>query len=418
MTRHNILLVGLLFAACSSSSLPGTGAPNGGSGGALGAGGVGTGGVGTGGIGTGGAICDGVSCVNGVWTLGPCGPSGWVPPPGHVRCDLAKAGVECVTTGVCPVLDGGDSGTGTAPDRSPDIAPSDLPVDVAMDAPVADAAPDLAARDRSLDIAPSEARVDVAMSDSGPGGRGGNRGASCGSAGGTTGGGGVLYPFSSIPGYGWVNLGIKDTLTSPTCDCAPISGQPPAAFAMAPTSSCPTSSIVWEVFNGSFPNALCISGSIPALPAMPVQRDYDENWGIMAGFTFTASVPAGYKSVSFNANNSDTPIGTPVRGAIHLKGDPDDQVYCSDHLAWMAPFADFHTPCRTSSGGVDRSLQDSDVPKIDRVGILVEPGDSAFTVRNLCLYFVAFYDSLTGTGGSQGNVGVAGNGGATGSRTY
>ena len=109
MTNHNILLVGLLFAACSSSSLPGTGDPNGGTGGVLGAGSVGTG----------GAICDGVYCISGRWTMGPCGLNGSAPPPGHVLCDLANAGVECVTTGVCPVRDGGVTDV-----SSTEVAPS------------------------------------------------------------------------------------------------------------------------------------------------------------------------------------------------------------------------------------------------------------------------------------------------------
>ena len=142
MTNHNILLVGLLFAACSSSSLPGTGAPNGGTGGVLGASGASTGGVldgtggastggvlgGTGGAGTGGVrggtgglntICDGVYCSDGHWTMGPCGPSGFAPPPGHVQCDLAKAGVECVTSGICPLRDSGVTDV-----SSTEVAPS------------------------------------------------------------------------------------------------------------------------------------------------------------------------------------------------------------------------------------------------------------------------------------------------------
>jgi hypothetical protein len=99
MTCHNFLLVGLLLAACSSSSLPGTGDPKGGTGGSLGAGGVGTGGM----LGE----CVMAHCYDGHWGAGPCGPNGFAPLPGHVQCDLAKSGVECVTSGVCPLLDGG-----------------------------------------------------------------------------------------------------------------------------------------------------------------------------------------------------------------------------------------------------------------------------------------------------------------------
>jgi len=132
MTSHNILLVGLLLAACSSSSLPGAGDANGGTSGSLGAGGAGgagaagaggTGGAGTGGLlgGTGGLYtnCDAFSCSNGQWTIGSCGPNGIAPPPGHVLCDLAKAGVECVTSGVCPLLDGGVTDV-----SSTEVAPS------------------------------------------------------------------------------------------------------------------------------------------------------------------------------------------------------------------------------------------------------------------------------------------------------
>jgi hypothetical protein len=193
---------------------------------------------------------------------------------------------------------------------------------------------------------------------------------------------------------------------------------------MAPSPSCPTSSICWDVFNGFYPNALCISGSIPALPANPVQQDYAENWGVMVGFTFTAPVPAGYQSIIFHTNEAYTPIGTPLRTAIHLKGDPDDMIYCDVLNPFDAriPFTNFHAPCRPTPAAVDKSLRNSDVPNIDKVGLLIEAGGSAFTVTNLCFWYVTFDYSLTGgAGGATGmfdRVGLPGAGGGSGNSTF
>jgi len=128
MTNYQVVLGSLLLVACSSSSFRATNAPNasgsrgtatggvlgtGGAatGGVLGTGGSGTGGVlGTGGGGTGGVLgtagagsggCDMAYCRNGKMDMVTCG-SGYT---GYVQCDKAKSGVECVTTGACPVLD-------------------------------------------------------------------------------------------------------------------------------------------------------------------------------------------------------------------------------------------------------------------------------------------------------------------------
>ena len=314
---------------------------------------------------------------------------------------------------------GPEAGPEVVEDTKPpaaEVTPSVLDAP-AVDAPIAVDGPPATLDTPTIDAAP------IARIDAGAGGQGGTRGACGSSAGGTTGGGGVVYPFAPIPGYGWVNLGIGASVTSPTCGGAPISGQSPAPFAMAPIPSCPVSSLCWDVVNPYFPNALCISGSIPALPANPVQQDYAENWGVMLGYTFTAPIPAAYQSITFAANESYSPSGNLLRTAIHLKGDPDDVVYCTamDPTGAMVPFTNFHAPCRDTPGAVDKSLRNSDVPNIDRVGVLIEPGASAFTVTNLCFWFVSFNSGLTGTGGATGMFaggGLPGTGGANGNSAF
>ena len=148
MTKYQIVLGSLLFAACSSSSLLATNGPNAsggrgaGTAGVLGVGGSGTGGVlGTNGGGTGGVLgaagsgaggCDMGACRNGQVGLVPC-TSNYVE---YVYCDEAKSGVRCVNLpGLCPVLDAGVTDTrepDPSPDGIPDLPP-DLPPDVGSD---------------------------------------------------------------------------------------------------------------------------------------------------------------------------------------------------------------------------------------------------------------------------------------------
>jgi hypothetical protein len=72
----------------------GTGGARGGSGGTVGVGGVA------------GSYCDGYQCLNGMVTIGPCVVDAFT------RCDRTISGVDCVTSGDCPIL--GTGGTGGA----------------------------------------------------------------------------------------------------------------------------------------------------------------------------------------------------------------------------------------------------------------------------------------------------------------
>jgi hypothetical protein len=162
---------------------------------------------------------------------------------------------------------------------------------------------------------------------------------------------------------------------------------------------------------------MCVSAQIPALPASATEQDKADNWGVMVGYSFTDSTPlsAGYKSVTYVIETGSPTSPTPLQRVLHLKGDPDDVFYCNDYdlITFMIPFTGFRSPCHDRTGVETKFLRDSDVPNIDKVGLLVEPGAEAFAVNNLCFREVIFNSGLTGTGGSAGMV-VSGTGGANG----
>ena len=76
-------------AGGGSTASGGTGGPRGGSGGTSG---------------VAGSYCDGYQCLNGIVALGPCIANAFI------SCDRAISGVDCVTSGVCPILGTGGAG--------------------------------------------------------------------------------------------------------------------------------------------------------------------------------------------------------------------------------------------------------------------------------------------------------------------
>src|ERR1039457_3147504 len=236
----------------------------------------------------------------------------------------------------------------------------------------------------------------------GGGSAGSNGGSSGGSGSGNCGaassGGSVNFcngkAQGAMTGYGWVALGALDTISDPTCDTD--------KHAITKANACNTTT------NWSSSDGLCASGSIPALPATPVQSDYDANWGLEIGVN-TSEPPAAtggttlggsYTAVTFTVTGTPT---TGLRAQVHRKGDGDSGVFCANLTSGTKiSLSAFSTQCWTGcpggpaapAGFNDTStcyaLQASDVPNIDHAHIQVFSGASAITVSNLCLTGIKF----------------------------
>lgn len=181
------------------------------------------------------------------------------------------------------------------------------------------------------------------------------------------------FAQGAMTGAGWVALGALDTITSPTCLGMPITNSIPCAASTTWSSS----------------NALCASGLIPALPASPVQSDYDNNWGIDICANATTP-PGGGLAASFKTITvylSGTPT-TGLRVELHRGGDADDVWYCANFISGSAVvLAALNTKCWDGSG---LSLSAADVINIDRVGIQVPSTSVPVTLNNLCITKIVF----------------------------
>ena len=181
-----------------------------------------------------------------------------------------------------------------------------------------------------------------------------------------------------MTGWAWVAMGKDDLMISPTCDAGrPITYANPC-----------TTATKWITLD-----SLCMSGSIPALPASPIQADYDNNWGMEIGVNAQeppdaiGSAMSSFSTVTFNFS------GIPrsgVRAFVHRKGDPDGITYCFDSIASGKTFSltKFNTKCWGDTTTV--LLTSADLPKIDKIGIMVSSTSSAITVNGFCLERITF----------------------------
>lgn len=221
------------------------------------------------------------------------------------------------------------------------------------------------------------------------GSNGGAVGGSSTSSTGSTSSSSVSFSYGkasgAINGYAWVALGAQDTLTSPTCDNSIAGGS--TSTPITSTSPC------MNVTSWSSSNALCISGTIPAV----VGGDYDNNWGIQIGVnssqppaTSTAyTLGKSYAKVTFSLTGTVTPTNTAIRGMLHRLGDADTTTYCATIRSGTAvSITAFNTACWDGTG---TSLTAADVPHIDKVGVQVSSDVSnAYTISNFCLTGIAF----------------------------
>jgi len=182
-----------------------------------------------------------------------------------------------------------------------------------------------------------------------------------------------------MSGYGWLALGMLDKLTDPTC------GTDKAVIDSA--HACTTTT------NWSTSDSLCMTGSIPALPATPFQSDYDNNWGIQIGVN--TSEPAGVTLGKSYASITITFTGTPatgLRAELHVKGEPAGQTYCADLTSGTAiQLSTFNQECwNGASAAASKALSSDNIQNIDKVGIQVSSTMTDIKVENLCLQSIEF----------------------------
>ncbi|MGO9666167.1 MAG: hypothetical protein ACLP66_23065 [Polyangia bacterium] len=178
----------------------------------------------------------------------------------------------------------------------------------------------------------------------------------------------------AMTGYGWVDLGAADTITSPTCGTAAITNAAP----------CQTST-TWNSTT-----ALCITGSIPALST--TAPDYTGNPGVWVGVNSTDSTPSGglgqsFSSVTITVSGSS---GSVLRALVHRKGDPAGTSYCAPLTSGTAmPLTSFSTTCYTPATP-GTAITATDVPNIDQISVQVLSLTAAITVSNLCITGITF----------------------------
>ena len=246
------------------------------------------------------------------------------------------------------------------------------------------------------------AAASCAGGGSGGGGSAGNsNGGSSGSNGGSSGGGscsagsdGVCFSTGKasgvMTGYGWIALGSLDSASSPVC--APDATDTTKTQPITKDKACPsTGSTVWGSTDG-----LCISGDIPALPASPVQSDYDNNWGLQIGVnasdTEGKEIGTAYSSIALTFNGTPT---TGLRAELHVKGDPAGTTYCYDGISSgkALKLTDFNTMCWSGVSCTDpacKQFSSDSAKNIDKVGMQVSSTAAEIKVSNLCLTGLQF----------------------------
>jgi hypothetical protein len=176
-----------------------------------------------------------------------------------------------------------------------------------------------------------------------------------------------------MTGYGWVTVGVADSITNPTCGDNLITSTIPCATHPSWNSS----------------SALCVTGSVPALSDAPTPTEYAENWGLAVGVNAKEPIAAmgkAYTTIAINYSGLPT---SGLRAEIHRSGDPSGTTYCA-FLTSIAPvlLSSFNTMCWEAVSGTP--FDAADAAKIDKVSIQVSSTKVAITVTNLCLNSIVF----------------------------
>jgi hypothetical protein len=178
--------------------------------------------------------------------------------------------------------------------------------------------------------------------------------------------------LGAMTGWGWVALGSADTLSDPTCD----TGKAAITF----DAPCLANT------NWNKADALCMSGSIPALDA--TDPDYTGNWGVQIGVNAkdpNAGMGTSWKTLTISVSGTPT---SGLRAVVHKNGEDDTKGYC---LA-MTPgepmaITDFKSECWLDAGD---ALTEADSASIDKVGVQVTSTATAITVSDLCMTKIEF----------------------------
>jgi hypothetical protein len=177
-----------------------------------------------------------------------------------------------------------------------------------------------------------------------------------------------------MTGIGWVDLGIQDAVSSPTCEGATITNAEPCS----------------TTYEWSSSTALCMTGKVPALPTGAMQSDYDDNWGVLLGVNSTdppgGGIGQSFKTIILNVTGSPS---TGLRASVHRKGDSEKTSYCATFISGAKINLNaFNTKCWGEASTV--YLNSEDIPAIDWVGVMVPSGFSSVSVNNLCLTSIEF----------------------------
>jgi hypothetical protein len=180
--------------------------------------------------------------------------------------------------------------------------------------------------------------------------------------------------LGAMTGYGWVALGSADTISDPTCDAAKA--------AITKAAPCKANT------NWNKADALCMTGSIPALDLDAATPDYTGNWGVEVGVNAkdpNAGIGTSWKTITIGVSGSPS---SGLRAVLHKYGDADDIGYCAPLTPGTAlNLTDLKTNCWDSTG---TALTESDAASIDKVGVQVTSTGSAISVDNLCLTKIEF----------------------------
>ena len=179
----------------------------------------------------------------------------------------------------------------------------------------------------------------------------------------------------AMTGYGWIALGMLDTLTDPTCDTD--------KHAIDAAHACTTTT------NWNSSNALCMSGTIPALPATPFQSDYDNNWGIQIGVN-TSEPPGttlGKAHTSITITHSGRAFDRAARGGAREGRTRGGRRTAPISTSGQAiPMSKFNLECwNGDSAAPSKALSSDNIPNIDKVGMQVSSTATEIKVENLCL---------------------------------
>jgi hypothetical protein len=181
-----------------------------------------------------------------------------------------------------------------------------------------------------------------------------------------------------LSGYGYVSLGVVDSVTSPTCNGMQIGGISPSMPPVTFNSTCRPSAITWGTATG-----LCVSGAIAGWSSNPSYVDYMIDWGIMVGVATREPVQAigiAYSSITLTVSGSNSDA---LFAIVHLADDANNLTYCARMTSGKpVKLSSFNTECLFGNG---KSLCEKDLDRIDKVGVQVPSTQSPIALTDFCL---------------------------------